>query len=116
MPLGPLAGFAAAVPGYGLLFGTRRDLENVSYALARQGDAPPRMIAACRNSIRQAAEPHGVVEIEAVSAGRVQRDRRGLSAAPIEVRIIYARQGGHEVRQSRITCRTDGRGTVVALR
>lgn len=99
-----------------MVFGTRRDLENVSYALQPRSGTPSRMISACRDSVRQAAAPHGLVGLEAVSAGRPQRDGRGLTVAPLEVRVIYARQGGHEVRQSRITCRVNARGSVVALR
>lgn len=83
--------------------------------MAPRPGSPPGVVQACRNAIIRAARPFGVVQVDAVSAGEVRRGARGVQAAPVAVRIIYARQGGHEVRQSRVTCNLNSRGTVIAL-
>jgi hypothetical protein len=85
---------------------------------------PPRMIpgtpvdvvAACRDAIIAAARPHGVIHVDAASAGRMQSQGNGQIAAPLEIRIVYARDGGTELRQSRVSCLLNGRGEVVSLR
>jgi len=56
------------------------------------------------------------VEVDAASAGPARRDGGDVLVAPVAVRIIYARQGGNEVRQSLVACRVTARGRVIALR
>jgi hypothetical protein len=73
------------------------------------------IVSACRQAIIAAARPHGVIRVDAASAGRTVTGANGNLAAPIEVRIVYARQGGNEVRQSRTNCRLDADGRVTSL-
>ncbi|RWP68599.1 hypothetical protein [Mesorhizobium sp.] len=75
---------------------------------------PPAVVRACRTAIASAAAPLGAVRVQAVSAGPLQQ-RRGALTARIEVRILYARQGGVEVRQARVGCRLDAAGRVTAV-
>jgi hypothetical protein len=73
------------------------------------------VVHVCRQWIASAAEGFGAVNVHAVSAGPLSRERRGILAAPIQVRIDYDRQGGIEVRQARIKCRLDAAGRVIAV-
>ena len=75
---------------------------------------PPSIVRACRKAISSAARPFGAVRVSAVSAGPVDQGRDGVTA-PIEVRIIYARQGKIEVRQAQVGCRLDALGGVAAV-
>jgi hypothetical protein len=77
---------------------------------------PVEIVQACRHAIIEAARPHGVVHVDASSIGMMRNDASGALSAPLEVRVIYASENGRETRQSRISCRLDGAGTVVALR
>ena len=104
------------MPGFGLLGGLRRDVEAAVRPLAFRPGTPLEVVQSCRQSIVAAAVPYGAVYVDAASAGQPRRSATGILAAPIEVRIIYSRQGGREVRQSRTTCRLNATGTVVALR
>jgi hypothetical protein len=70
----------------------------------------------CRQAIISAAKPLGAVRVYAAGAGSLRRQSRGVLAAPIEVRMHYATQGGVEVRQARTTCRLDAGGRVIALK
>jgi hypothetical protein len=106
---------AIRVARFGLLYGTPEDITAATSPMAPRPGTSQRVVQACRDSILGAARRHGVLEVDAVSAGAARRGPGGALAAPIAVRIIYARQGGHEVRQSRVTCQLNGRGTVVAL-
>lgn len=76
---------------------------------------PGAVVRVCRQAIASAAEQFGAVRVRAISAGPLSRQRRGVLAAPIQVRIDYARRGGIEVRQARIRCRLDAAGRVVAV-
>lgn len=76
---------------------------------------PLAVVRACRQAIVSAASPLGAVWVGATSAGPLQRDRRGALVAPLAVRIDYARQGGIQVRQARITCRLDSAGRVISV-
>jgi hypothetical protein len=91
-------------------------LEAAARPLVFKPGTPMSLVRACRQSIIAAAVPYGAVYVDTASAGRPRRSTTGILAAPIEVRIVYSRQGGHEVRQSRTTCRLNATGTVVALR
>jgi predicted component of type VI protein secretion system len=77
---------------------------------------PVEIVAACRDAIIAAARPHGVLHVDAASAGRMQPQRNGQTAAPLEIRIVYARDGGTELRESSVSCILNGRGEVVSLR
>jgi hypothetical protein len=83
--------------------------------VAPRPGTPPRIVQTCRNSILNAAKPYGVLRADVVSAGEAKRGARGMVTAPVLARITYARQGGNEVRQSRVTCRLNAKGLVVAL-
>ncbi len=104
------------VPRFGTLYGSRRDLDAAAAPLPGRPGAPTAIVQVCRDSIVAAARPLGVVHVDAAGLGPVQARRDGVRSLPVNVRIVYARQGGHEVRQSRITCRLDRRGVVLALR
>jgi hypothetical protein len=91
-------------------------LEAAARPLAFKPGTSLELVRACRQSIVAAAIPYGAVYVDTASAGRPRRSAAGILAVPIEVRIIYSRQGGHEVRQSRTTCRLNATGTVVGLR
>lgn len=82
--------------------------------LAARPGTPTHVIAACREAIATAASPYGAARVEVVSAGRSTRMRGGGTAAPVEARILYARSGKLQVRQSRISCRLNAAGDVVA--
>jgi hypothetical protein len=76
---------------------------------------PLAVVRVCRQAIESAATSLGAVRVHAASAGPLSRQRRGALTAPIHVRIDYARQGGIEVRQARISCRLDAAGRVIAV-
>ncbi|WP_246676940.1 hypothetical protein [Mesorhizobium sp. B2-4-15] len=75
---------------------------------------PTAIALACRAAIMSAAKPLGAVRVNAVSAGAL-RHSGGVLTAPIKVRIDYARQGGIEVRQARVSCRLNKAGRVTAV-
>jgi hypothetical protein len=103
------------VPRFGLVRGSERDLRRLPRPLAPVGGVPRQSVDACRNSIAAGAKPHGAIRVEAVSAGTPSRVGPGVTGAPIEARIIYARMNQVQVRQARITCHVSARGQVVAL-
>jgi hypothetical protein len=74
------------------------------------------IVESCRGSIAAAALPYGAVRVEAVGAGRASRTQDGGVTAPLEVKVMYARGGARQVRQSRVACQLDAAGAVVALR
>nr|WP_085984083.1 hypothetical protein [Mesorhizobium alhagi] len=76
---------------------------------------PGAVVRACRQAIVSGAKPFGAVRVQAVSAGLLNRHRRGALTAPIEVRIEYATRSGIEVRQARVKCRLDAAGRVIAV-
>ena len=83
--------------------------------LAQSRVAPIATVNACRNGIVQGAMAYSPVQVDAISAGGVQALGGGVQAAPLFVRIVYARQGGYEVREAQVTCQLDAAGTVLAL-
>jgi len=83
-------------------------------SLKAKPGTPPAVVGACRGAILSAATPLGAVRVSAVSAGPL-RQRRGALAAPIQVRITYARHGSIEVRQAKVSCRLDAFGSVTAV-
>ncbi len=84
--------------------------------LAARAGIPGQIVQACRTSIVTAAIPYGAIRVDAASAGHASRMPDGGLMAPLEVRVEYARANARQVRQSRIACRLNGAGEVVALR
>lgn len=84
-------------------------------ALPAVAGTPDQIVAACRDTIVAGAMPHDPVSVEAVTAGKVGRHGKSGLVAPLFVRIVYARQGGYEVRQASVKCRLDAQGTVASL-
>lgn len=82
----------------------------------RQAGVSGRIVQACRTSIVTAALPYGAVQVEAASVGQVSRTPDGGLTAPLAVRVVYAKANARQVRQSRVACRLNAAGTVVALR
>jgi len=74
------------------------------------------IVQVCRAAIATAALPFGAIRVDTVSAGRAVRMPDGGLTAPIEARIVYARASARQIRQSRVACRMNAAGTVVALR
>jgi hypothetical protein len=88
---------------------------SVGQPLPQRVGTPLQIVQACRTSVVEAAIPYGAVRVDAVSAGRLNRTRDGGLAAPIAVRVTYARAEASQVRQSQIVCRLDASGAVVDL-
>jgi hypothetical protein len=84
--------------------------------LVRRAGVPIQIVQACRTSIVTAALPYGAVQVDAGSVGQASRTSDGGFTAPLEVRVVYARANARQVRQSRISCRLNASGAVVALR
>jgi hypothetical protein len=103
------------VPGLGTVRGPERVLRQLPRPLSRVPGVARRSVDSCRETIAAEAKPHGAVRVEAVSAGAPTRARQGITRAPIEARIIYARGGRVQVRQARITCQLNAQGRVISL-
>jgi hypothetical protein len=103
------------VPGLGTVRGPERVLGQLPRPLSRVPGVARRSVDSCRETIAAEAKPHGAVRVEAVSAGAPTRARQGITRAPIEARIIYARGGRVQVRQARITCQLNAQGRVISL-
>ncbi len=82
----------------------------------RRSNISGQIVQACRASIVIAARPYGAVQVDAAGAGQASRTQDGGITAPVDVRVVYARANARQVRQSRVACRLDAAGTVVALR
>jgi hypothetical protein len=85
-------------------------------ALGRAAQALMATVAACRKGIVQGAMPYDPVQVDVFGIGSVRVLEGGGRAAPLYVRIVYARDGGHETRAANIECRINGAGAVVSLR
>ena len=96
---------------FGLITGTHSDLEKFDQPLAPVSGTPDAVVAACRTAIESAAQPHGALNVDAVSRGRVRRQNRDV-IAPIEVKVLYGRIIGYEARQAQIECRVDQTGRI----
>ncbi|MDP8918800.1 MAG: hypothetical protein M3O00_07900 [Pseudomonadota bacterium] len=82
----------------------------------RRSNISGQIVQACRASIVTASRPYGAVQVDAAGAGQASRTQDGGITAPVDVRVVYARANARQVRQSRVACRLDAAGTVVALR
>jgi hypothetical protein len=100
------------VPGLGALRGLPEELRRIGRPFQALPGTPQPVVEACRNGIVAAARPYGVVRVDAASAGPVRRGRGGVLTAPVTMRMIYARQGGLEARQARVTCAIAANGRV----
>lgn len=74
------------------------------------------IVEVCRTSIAAAALRFGAIRVDAAGAGRTSRLPDGGVMAPLQVSIVYARANARQVRQSRVGCRLNAAGSVVALR
>ena len=76
---------------------------------------PNEVVETCRQAAIAAARTHAsevgaeLVRVDAASAGEMRRIRSG-QRAPVEIEIVYSRQGGRESRQGIVECRVDRRG------
>lgn len=100
----------------GLTLGPRQNWSSLERPLVPRIGTSTRVVQTCRDSIVAAALPYGAVRVDAASAGPTARGQDGGFAAPIEVRVVYARSGASQVRQSRVTCQIGTEGQVVGLR
>ena len=100
------------VPQLGFVRGTSAALASVGRPMAAI-DGPNRTVETCRQTVWSEASKSGATEVEAVSAGTEQRDRKGDVFAPVRMRVTYQRPSGWEVRESTLTCIVDRRGKIV---
>jgi hypothetical protein len=103
------------IPRLGLVRGRESALRQLPRPLPRTGAVPRDAVNACRETIAAQARRHGAVRVEAASAGSPRRVRNGVTGAPIEARIVYARSNQLQVRQARVTCQLNVRNQVIAL-
>jgi hypothetical protein len=82
-------------------------------AMAAVPGTPDWVASACRDWIIEGASPYDPVRVDVASAGSPS-DRAGRLVAPLQVRIVYQRAPGLEVRQAVVHCQLD-EGTVVAV-
>ena len=101
----------ADIPNYGFVRDTPANLAALMRPLA---PAPGRndFIEACRAMVERSAIEHGAARVEAASAGP-QRRVRGGYIAPVQFRILYPGVLRSQVRQARLTCKTDRQGKIV---
>lgn len=85
-------------------------------ALVAVSGTPHAVVQACRQAITASAKAFGAKDVRAVSAGSLRRLSPDVVAAPLVVRIRYARDEGIEVRQARIRCHLDASDRVIAVR
>jgi hypothetical protein len=104
-----------ASPRPGVIRGSERGLPPPPRPLRSAGGVPRQTVEACRTTIAAQAEPLGAIRVEAAGAGTPHRVRPGVTGAPIEARIVYARFSRVQVRQARITCQVNAAGRVLAL-
>ena len=100
------------VPQLGFVRGTSSTLASIGRPLATR-DGPNRTVETCRQTVWSEASKSGATEVEAVSAGIEQRDRKGDFFAPVRMRVTYQRPSGWEVRESTLTCIVDRGGKIV---
>ncbi len=75
-----------------------------------------RIVELCRTSIAAAALRYGAIRVDAAGAGQTSRLPGGGLMAPLQVSVVYARANARQIRQSRVACRLNAAGSVVALR
>src|SRR4051794_30076447 len=108
-------GASAAVGGYASYLSHQAVLPNLEH---RPG-TPIEVVQQCRDAVIAPARTHAtqkhaeLVRIDATSAGPMRDTRIGQSA-PIEVGIVYSREGGQELRQGVVECRLRNGRAVIA--
>lgn len=95
---------------------SRAERENPIDMRTMRAGVSGQIVELCRTSVAAAALRYGAVRVDAAGAGRMTRLSGGELMAPLQVRIVYARANARQVRQSRIACRLNAAGSVVALR
>ena len=100
------------IAGWGRVKATRRVLASFPAEL-RSKPGRNRTAVARGEKLRGAAAAYGPATVETASLGPERRSRAGLYEGTVEVRIIYARDGVHEVRQATMACTTRPDGTLV---
>jgi hypothetical protein len=94
--------------------GTCEDLRGVLAPVMPLPGTPVTIVQSCRERIVAAARPYGVVRVDAASAGPLRPLRNGF-AAPLQIRVLYARRGGLEARLASIRCIIGSGGQVHAM-
>ena len=74
---------------------------------------PNRTVAPCREAAWAEAAKLGARNIEAVSAGPAQLNKKGQFVGRVRMRIMYQKLLGYEVREATMTCVVDRAGKVV---
>ena len=92
----------------------RATLPRASSRVTADRTAPGPIVQACRQTLLASSRSYGGTKATAVSAGPLSRSKQG-TAAPINARLEFARQGGTEVREAKVLCRLNAHGRVVAL-
>ncbi|PSC05956.1 hypothetical protein SLNSH_06160 [Alsobacter soli] len=101
----------ASVGNLGWVRGDPDAVSSLGRAMSPSGNVPTGTVSACRAAVARAAKRYGAVAVEAVGSGERERAGQGW-VAPLRMRVLYARAGGYEVRQSAVRCRLDARGIV----
>jgi hypothetical protein len=103
--------FLADIPPYSFVRDTPAALASLMHPLA---PAPGRndLVEACRAMVEKSAEAYGAAWVEAVSAGPQRRVRDGY-VAPVQFRILYPGVLRSQVRQAKLTCKTDREGKIL---
>src|SRR3954470_9001896 len=101
----------AYIPPYSFVRDTPAALASLMHPLA---PAPGRndLVEACRAMVEKSAEAYGAAWVEAVSAGPQRRVRDGY-VAPVQFRILYPGVLRSQVRQAKLTCKTDREGKIL---
>jgi hypothetical protein len=73
------------------------------------------VVQSCRNALVPRAVRYGATHVDVASAGRTVRLKGGGISAPVEARILFQRGNHVQVRQARITCRSDQAGRITAM-
>jgi len=100
------------IAGWGRVKATRRVLASFPSDL-RSRPGRNRTVESCSAQLRRAAAAYGQATVETASLGPERRSRTGVYEGTVEVRIIYTRDGVHEVRQATMACYTRADGTLV---
>lgn len=98
--------------GTGFVKGTPQALASIGQPLV-PAPGRNRTIDTCKATVWGEASKTGAKEIEAVSAGPDQRDRKGNYFAPVTMRLTYVRPMLYEVRQSTLICVVNRQGGIV---
>lgn len=97
----------------GEVWGTHAALQSLDAGIRATPGTSAAVVEACRTMLQELSAPLGAVKVEAYSAGTERLSGDGGVLAPLHVRIIYAVEDRHEVRETRISCHIDREGYVV---